>query len=123
MKLKKFNEQVESDEEIILDCATIITYEFEEIEFKIDGDIIIIDLEKWVKSYGKIHLVENYLKFNPDYIKFNQLFHTFLQEMLNYFDLHLDRMVDLTFSNELIFKILYHKKDENGFDHSKIDFE
>lgn len=116
MKLKKFNEnKTESDQEIILDCATTITYEFEDIEFKFYKNEIIISLAKWVKGYGDIHLIENYLKFNVDYIKFNQLFHTFLQSLSEYFDLYIDRMIDLTFENELIFKIKFNKIGSNTF--------
>jgi hypothetical protein len=116
MRLRKFNEnKEESDEEIIKDCATIITYEFEDIVIDIDDDVILIQLNNWVEKYGDISIVEKYLEFNIDYIKFNQLLHTFLQEMGAHFGLYMDRMPDLTFGNEQVFKIKFKRLGPDKF--------
>jgi hypothetical protein len=87
MRLKKFNESVESsDVKILTESSTIITYEFEQIQFSVDEDNnqVMFNLSDWLKEYGDICVSENFLKFTPDYIKLMKLFHNFIQSLDDY---------------------------------------
>jgi hypothetical protein len=97
MKLKKFNEQVESDSEVFKDCATIITYHFEDIIFEINEDThqVTFLLKDWLKKYGDISVSENFLKFNPDYIELMKLIQQFIQSLDGY-KLYITRFFSLT---------------------------
>lgn len=87
MRLKKFNESVEdSDVKILTECSTIITYEFDKIEFEVNPDTnqIIFKLTDWFSDYGDICVSSNFLEFTPDYIKLIKLLHEFIQELDDY---------------------------------------
>lgn len=116
MKIKKFNESIDSDEKILIESSTIITFEFEDIEFSVDTKSreILFELNNWIVKYGDLTNCNNFLKFNEDYVKFMKLFHNFINSLIDDYQIYIEHFFNPLDKN--FFILLNYLKQEKGLE-------